>query len=65
MLFIIIMYSETLMTHEHLHLEMVEFKAFIGLLFLSGVFKPNHEDVHSLFTTDGTGRDIFRGTMSM
>ncbi|XP_050526600.1 uncharacterized protein LOC126897224, partial [Daktulosphaira vitifoliae] len=47
------------------HLDMVEFKAFIGLLFLSGVFKSNHEDVRSLFATDGTGRDIFRATMSL
>lgn len=43
---------------------MIELKAFIGLLYLAGVFKSNHEDILALFATDGTGRDIFRFTMS-
>ena len=46
------------------HLDTVELKAFLGLLLLAGVFKSNHEDAASLFSTDGTGRNIFRGTMS-
>ena len=33
-------------------------------LYLGGVFKSNHEDLSSLFATDGTGRDIFRATMT-
>ena len=46
------------------HLDMIEFKAFLGLQILAGVFKSNHEDAISLFSTDGTGRNIFRGSMS-
>ncbi|KAJ4438318.1 hypothetical protein ANN_14260 [Periplaneta americana] len=46
-----------------IHLDEMELKAFICLVFLAGIFKSNHEDVDSLFTTDGTGRDIFRATM--
>ncbi|XP_069690526.1 piggyBac transposable element-derived protein 4-like [Periplaneta americana] len=46
------------------HLDELELKAFIGLVFLAGIFKSNHEDVDSLFATDGTGRDIFRATMT-
>lgn len=44
--------------------DIVEMRAFIGLLFYSGLFKSNHEDLQSLYATDGTGRDIFRATMS-
>lgn len=40
-------------------------KAFLGLLLLAGVFKSGHEDVESLWATDGTGRDVFRVTMSL
>lgn len=47
------------------HTDTVELRAFLGLLYLSGVFKSNNEDLRSLFATDGTGRDIFRGTMSL
>nr|CAH7713332.1 unnamed protein product [Callosobruchus chinensis] len=41
-------------------LDIIELKAFIGLLIYSAVFKTKHEDLDSLFATDGTGRDIFR-----
>lgn len=47
------------------HVDVVEMEALLGLLYLSGVFKSNHEDVESLFATDGTGRDIFRSVMSL
>ncbi|KAB0804107.1 hypothetical protein PPYR_01077 [Photinus pyralis] len=43
----------------------VEMKAFFGLLYLTSAFKSNHEDVEGLFASDGTGRDIFRATMSL
>lgn len=43
----------------------VDMKAFFGLLYLTSIFKSNHEDVEGLFATDGGGRDIFRGTMSL
>lgn len=41
-----------------------ELKAFIGLLLYTAIFKSNDEDVRSIFATDGTGREIFRATMS-
>lgn len=40
--------------------DIIELRAFIGLLFYSAVFKSNHEDISSIFATDGSGRDIFR-----
>lgn len=46
-------------------LDMDQLKAFIGLLYLQGLFKSGNEDVRSLWATDGTGRDIFRATMSL
>jgi len=45
-------------------LDMTELRAFIGLLYLSGVMKSNHENVQGLFANDGTGRDVFRATMN-
>jgi len=43
----------------------IKLRAFFGLLYLQGAFKTGHEDLHSLWATDGTGRDIFRCTMSL
>ncbi|KAJ8897824.1 hypothetical protein PR048_003177 [Dryococelus australis] len=37
-----------------------EFDALSGVLYYWSVFKSNHEDLESLFATDGTGREIFR-----
>lgn len=45
--------------------DIIELRAFIGLLYLQGAFKSGHEDLESLWATDGTGRDIFRSTMSL
>ncbi|XP_049942746.1 piggyBac transposable element-derived protein 4-like [Schistocerca serialis cubense] len=45
-------------------LDIDELRAFLGLLYLSGVMKSNHENV-GLFANDGTGRDVFRATMSV
>lgn len=56
--------KKTLDCHHVDHVDKAELEAFFGLLYLAGVFKSNHEDVSSLFATDGTGRDIFRCTMS-
>lgn len=47
------------------HTDYLEIKALFGLLYLTSVFKSNHEDVEGLFANDGTGRDIFRATMSL
>lgn len=46
------------------HLGLAELKAFLGLIYLAGIFKSGREDTASLFSTDGTGRPIFRATMS-
>ncbi|KAJ8930087.1 hypothetical protein NQ314_017157 [Rhamnusium bicolor] len=43
----------------------IEIEAFTGLLYLLGVFKLGHEDLRSFWVTDGTGRDLFHGTMSL
>ncbi|UYV78370.1 hypothetical protein LAZ67_16001089 [Cordylochernes scorpioides] len=43
----------------------IEIRAFLGLLYLAGVYKSGHENVESLFASDGTGRDIFRSVMSV
>lgn len=45
-------------------LDMIELKAFIGLLYYSAVLKSNHEDTRYLFASDGTGCEIFRCVMS-
>lgn len=45
--------------------DILEIRAFIGLLYMQGLFKSNHEDLRSLWATDGTGRDLFRCTMSL
>lgn len=43
---------------------LIELKCFLGLLCYSAVFKSNHEDISSLFATDGTGREVFRMALS-
>lgn len=47
-----------------LHKENIELQAFLGLLIFTSVFKSEDESVHSLYATDGTGRNIFRCTVS-
>ncbi|GBP70310.1 hypothetical protein EVAR_52329_1 [Eumeta japonica] len=44
--------------------DQIELKGFLSLLVYSAVFKSSHESVLSLFATDGTGRPIFRASMS-
>lgn len=43
----------------------VELLALFGILYYSAIFKSYHEDLHAMFPTDGTGRDIFRASMSL
>ncbi|UYV69082.1 hypothetical protein LAZ67_6002305 [Cordylochernes scorpioides] len=43
----------------------IEIRAFLGLLYLAGVYKSGHENVESLFASDGTGREIFHSVMSV
>lgn len=48
-------------THD---LDIIELKSFLGLLLLTFIIKSNDENVNCLFSTDATGRDIFRCNMS-
>ncbi|GBM56190.1 hypothetical protein AVEN_35175-1 [Araneus ventricosus] len=41
-----------------------EMKAFIGLLYISGVHKLSHVNITDVWATDDTGIEIFRNTMS-
>jgi hypothetical protein len=43
---------------------MIELKGLIVLLVYTSIFKSGNECVLSLFATDGTGREIFRCTMT-
>ncbi|XP_060803393.1 piggyBac transposable element-derived protein 4-like [Amyelois transitella] len=45
-------------------LDLIELKAFIGLLFYTAIFKENHEHYTSWYSSDGTGREIFRCILS-
>lgn len=45
-------------------LDLMELKAFIGLLFYSAIFKENHEHYTAWYNTDGSGREIYRCVMS-
>lgn len=44
--------------------DIIEIRAFLGMLIFSAVFNSNHECIRTIFATDGTGRDIFRCIMS-
>lgn len=56
-------YKKKNLSYVH-KLDLIELKGLIGLLVYSAVFKSGNESVHSLFATDGTGREIFRCTMT-
>lgn len=45
-------------------LDIIELKAFIGCLVYTSVFNSNHENLDTLFATDGTERVVFRAVMS-
>lgn len=47
------------------HVDIEEMRAFIGLMFLCGIFKSGRENVQSLWSTKVTGRPIFRTVMSL
>ena len=43
----------------------MEIRALLALFILSSIFKSNKESILSLFSTDSTGRHIFRAVMSV
>lgn len=45
-------------------MDLMELKAFIGLLFYTAIFKENHEHYTSWYSSDGTGREIYSCIMS-
>lgn len=45
-------------------LDIIELRAFIGLLYYTSIFKENHTHYSSWYSTDGTGREIYRCIMS-
>ncbi|XP_045448241.1 piggyBac transposable element-derived protein 1-like [Melitaea cinxia] len=47
------------------HLSKEELCAFIGLMFLSGIFKSGREDARGLWSSKCKGRPIFRTVMSL
>lgn len=47
------------------HIDSNEMRAFMGLLFLSGIFKSGREDARGLWSSTSKGRPIFRTVMSL
>lgn len=45
--------------------DIVEMKAFLGLILLAGTYHSNRMNLDDLWDTDGTGMEIFRSTMSL
>ncbi|CAK1579698.1 unnamed protein product [Parnassius mnemosyne] len=45
-------------------LDVIELKAFIGMLYYTSIFKENHTHYTCWYSTDGTGREIYRCIMS-
>lgn len=44
--------------------DQIEMEAFLGLLYLAGVFRGGHQNIADFWSRDGLGIDIFRMTMS-
>ncbi|KAF9405818.1 hypothetical protein HW555_013600 [Spodoptera exigua] len=45
-------------------IDIVELKAFIGILYMAGIKKMNHLNLKEMWDEDGTAPDIFRAAMS-
>lgn len=54
-------YQKSTCVHD---MDLMELKAFIGLLFYTAIFKENHEHYTSWYSSDGTGREIYSCIMS-
>nr|CAI5861973.1 unnamed protein product [Callosobruchus analis] len=52
-------------TTEVRELTKKEFRAFIAILYYSAVFMSNDEDLDDIFSTNGTGPNIFRCILSL
>ncbi|XP_041986312.1 piggyBac transposable element-derived protein 4-like [Aricia agestis] len=50
--------------HFKKEIDMPEFKAFIGLLYIAGFYRSGRQNTVDLWASDGTGVEIFRLTMS-
>ncbi|XP_050309025.1 uncharacterized protein LOC126745295 [Anthonomus grandis grandis] len=46
------------------NIDKIELSAFLGLLAFTAIFKSNHENIDTIFKTNGTGREIIRCIMS-
>ena len=46
-------------------IDMVELKAFFGILYLLGVSKGNHESIRNLWSDGPMARPIFKATISV
>ncbi|CAH2085795.1 unnamed protein product [Euphydryas editha] len=55
---------QTISDHKKLETTKEEMKALFGLLFISGLVRSGRQSTIDLWSTDGTGMDIFRDTMS-
>ncbi|XP_069701433.1 piggyBac transposable element-derived protein 4-like [Periplaneta americana] len=44
--------------------DVIEMKAFLGLLYLAGIFHGGHQNIRDFWTTDDLGVNIFRMAMS-
>lgn len=49
---------------QNREVDLIELRAFIGLLLYTAAFKSHDENIESIFATDGTGREIFRAAMA-
>lgn len=45
-------------------IDIIELKAFIGILYMAGIKKMNHLNLKEMWDKDGTAPDIFRAAMS-
>ena len=46
-------------------IDMIELKAFVGILYLLGVSKGNHENIRNLWSDGPMARPVFKATMSV
>jgi len=55
-------YTQSCRTNDTDHIEL---KAVIGLLMLAGIYHANRLNLEEIWSTDGTGIEVFRLTMSL